>query len=303
MTLRFGHVLLAAAFHIALFAFMAIGVQCTEKPQPPVVIEAVMVTGKNVQAKAKQPEPSENLEAQEQIKAKQQAAEQAARQQAEADQKRQEEQRVEQERRNQETERKRQEAEEVVKKQQEAEQAEIARQKVEQERKQQEEQQRKQAEAEEQKKRQQEEQRKADEARKAEEERKRKEEAARKIADQKAQEAALRKALQAEEDQMAQAAAIAGVQNEWAAQIVAHVSDNWLQPPGLTGNPVCKVRVTLLSTGQLATVTIVQRSTSAVFDDSVEKAVWKSDPFPLPSDPKAFVRELTLTFDPQSLSR
>lgn len=300
--MRFRHFLLSLAFHGAVLALLVIGVQCSPKMQPPAVMEAVLVTGRNEQARTRELPPEPDVQAQQrQIQAQRAAAEEAARQAAEQARRTQEEQRIEQERRLQEEERRR-DLQAEAQRRAEAEQAEIARKKVEEEeRRRQEEEQRREAERLE-RERQAEEQRKREEARKREEERKRQEEAARKAAEERRRrEQEMAQALQAEEERMAQAAYITGVQNDWVAAIQRVVRNNWLRPPGLSPELICEVRVEILPNGQIVNARISRPSGSAVYDDSVLKAVYKSDPLPLPADPAAFERVLSFTFTPASL--
>ena len=129
---------------------------------------------------------------------------------------------------------------------------------------------------------------------KAAEEKKRAEEAAR-----KAQEDLARQAM-AEEAARAQAAYIQGVQATWAQQLAAHMRPYWIRPPSLPDNLRCQVEITLLPSGAVQSVRVVQSSGSPAFDDSVKTAVEKASPLPLPQDPKAFVRLIQPIYSPAS---
>jgi len=124
-------------------------------------------------------------------------------------------------------------------------------------------------------------------------------------AKQKADDAARKKsfadALAAEELARAQAAIKGQLQMSWVSAIIDRISRNWLRPPGLSESLKAVVAVDLLPSGQILDARIKISSGSAVFDDSVLKAVFKSDPLPLPDDMSAFERQLELTFTPKDL--
>lgn len=79
------------------------------------------------------------------------------------------------------------------------------------------------------------------------------------------------------------------------------VARYWLRPPGIS-NLTCRVRVRLGATGSVLDVTITKSSGQQSFDQSVEAAVWKADPLPMPettalrADPR--FREHIFIFDP-----
>lgn len=136
----------------------------------------------------------------------------------------------------------------------------------------------------------------------AEEERKRKEEEARKQAEERARQEALRKQLQAEED--ARTAQIIGsVQRTWAQMLSAAIARNWRRPLGVGDSLRCQIEIELLPNGQVVNVRVVRSSGVPAFDDSVVTAALKSSPLPLPSDMRAFERTLRPTFDPRLLEQ
>lgn len=141
-----------------------------------------------------------------------------------------------------------------------------------------------------------EEERKAAERAKAEAERKRKAAAeARAKADREAREAELAAQFQAEQD-ATELAAVAG-------RIRAKVERNWLQPPGTAGRGLrCTVKVRLGGSGSVLLVSVVKSSGNAAFDRSVEAAVRKADPLPMPSSQRllAKFREIEFVFEPSN---
>ena len=155
--------------------------------------------------------------------------------------------------------------------------------------------------------------RKAEQAtkQKAEAERKRKaEQAAKKKAEaeRKAREAAARQreaeqAMQAEiaaEQQAEKAARDRGVVAEHVAYIQEKVRRNWLRPAGSSDDFTCTLEVSLIPGGDVAKARVVQSCGSTVLDRSVESAVFKAAPLPVPGDSGLFhhFRELRFVFSP-----
>lgn len=324
--LQFRHLSLALAFHGAIGLLLFFGVQCSPKIQPPPTIVAVMVSGeqaaRNVGAAKVAPQPVPDNSEEQKLKSqreREKEQERAAEQQREVEQRRVQEE----EKRQQADEEKRQQAaaEDAKRQQQREAEAEAKRKavaeeglrKVEEDKKRAaEEQQRQKAaedaqrraeeeankKAEEEKRRQAEEEqkKKADaEKRKAEEERKRKE------AETKRREAELQRAIANESAAAMEAEYISGVQRSWQDDLRDHIAQRWLRPPGLPDDISCKIAIELLPNGTIISVRVVQSSGIQAFDDSVVRAAQKSDPLPLPSDPKAFVRVLQPMFTPATL--
>ncbi len=79
------------------------------------------------------------------------------------------------------------------------------------------------------------------------------------------------------------------------------VARYWLRPPGVTGL-TCRVQVRLGTTGSVLSVAVLESSGQHIFDQSVQAAVWKADPLPMPvdealrADPR--FREHIFIFDP-----
>ncbi|HHH36830.1 MAG TPA: cell envelope integrity protein TolA [Gammaproteobacteria bacterium] len=158
------------------------------------------------------------------------------------------------------------------------------------------------------------EKKKAAEQRRLAEEEKRKEAAARKAAlkreqeelerKRKAEEARRRKL--AEEELKKQLAAeearrIRSVVGKYVEIIKQQVERNWLRPPGSAAGLSCQVQVRLIPGGEVVDVQILRGSGDAAFDDSVQKAVLRASPLPLPPDPALFehFRELKFIFKPE----
>ena len=78
------------------------------------------------------------------------------------------------------------------------------------------------------------------------------------------------------------------------------VQQSWLRPPGSPEGLKCTVRVRLIPSGVVGSVSIVKSSGNGAFDRSVEQAIYKAEPLPVPKG-SAFenFREITFIFDPK----
>jgi colicin import membrane protein len=114
-----------------------------------------------------------------------------------------------------------------------------------------------------------------------------------------AQEAELRKSLEAEERGRA-------LQNSdeaarWHAQIVAKIQRAWIKPPSAQPGISCTVLVTQVPGGEVTSVRVDScNGGDAALRESVERAVYNASPLPSPPDPALFERNLELTFAPTS---
>lgn len=90
--------------------------------------------------------------------------------------------------------------------------------------------------------------------------------------------------------------------NSAVAAITQKVQQNWLRPIGSAQGLQCTVRVRLIPTGDIVpgSVAIIKSSGNGAFDRSVEKAIYKAEPLPVPKG-AAFesFRSLTFVFDPK----
>ena len=86
---------------------------------------------------------------------------------------------------------------------------------------------------------------------------------------------------------------------EYIEQIKDSIERNWLRPPGIASDLKCVVRVLQLPGGHVIQVDIQIRSGNVAFDRSVEEAVLRSSPLPVPKDPALFDRTLVITFEPE----
>jgi len=129
--------------------------------------------------------------------------------------------------------------------------------------------------------------------RKAAEKKKREAAQARIRAEGKAREAELMAQMQDEQDYTETARVISDIRGK--------VERNWLRPPGTAEQGLrCKVKVRLGVTGSVLMVNVIQSSGNGAFDRSVEAAVRKADPLPMPVSKHlvAQFRDLEFVFDP-----
>ena len=87
---------------------------------------------------------------------------------------------------------------------------------------------------------------------------------------------------------------------EYVAQIKDKIERNWLRPPGTASGLKCVVRVSQLPGGDVVQVDIQTGSGNVAFDRSVEEAVLRSSPLPVPKDPSLFDRHIVITFEPEA---
>lgn len=133
----------------------------------------------------------------------------------------------------------------------------------------------------------------------AQEEARKKEEARR----QKLTEQSLQEQLAAEEKARLAAASTARAGTEiqkYRYLIEQRVSRSWNRPVGVVRGLKCEVLVKLTPSGEVLSARVERSSGNAVFDRSVENAVYKAAPLPLPEDPALFdnFREIRFVFDP-----
>jgi colicin import membrane protein len=119
------------------------------------------------------------------------------------------------------------------------------------------------------------------------------------IREQLAQE---QKALQARErqDVLKQfAPPVAGLPDAgYIDKIRTKIRNNVRVPTGIKGNPEAVFDVVQLPTGEVLSAKLVKSSGHQLYDEAVERAIWKSSPLPKPDRPEQFLRQFTLRFKP-----
>ncbi|MBI5782106.1 MAG: cell envelope integrity protein TolA [Gammaproteobacteria bacterium] len=121
---------------------------------------------------------------------------------------------------------------------------------------------------------------------------------------QKLTEQSLQEQLAAEEKSRQQAAHAARAATEidkYRSLIRQRVSRSWNRPVGVAKGLKCVVSVRLAPGGEVLSANVVRSSGNTVFDRSVENAVYKAAPLPLPEDPTLFdnFREIEFLFSPE----
>jgi colicin import membrane protein len=141
----------------------------------------------------------------------------------------------------------------------------------------------------------------AERQQKAEAERKRVAEIERKQRERAAADAAAReKQLQdqlAEEEGLMQARSSPAM-SQYAAQIQQHVERQWNRPSSARSGLECVVAVSQSPNGTVLRVQVEQCNGDAAVKQSIENAVQKASPLPLPSDMRLFERNLRFIFKP-----
>lgn len=262
--------------HVALLAIISSNlVVLPNRPMPQLAIEATLVAPDQVR-KAPKEDPriaeQQRREEQQRVEREQQAEkERVERDRQAAEQQRQQEQRAAEQKRA-EQQKKEAEAKAQAEKQRQREAAE----KQERERK-----------AAEEKARQEKERRAAEERAKAEALRK----------EQERRQAELVAAMEAEEA-LAQAAS-SGELARYLALIQQKVERNWVRPPSAQPGLECEVAVQQLPNGDVVDARTVRCNGDAAVQRSVENAVRRSSPLPLPENRALFERNLRFIFKPE----
>ena len=134
----------------------------------------------------------------------------------------------------------------------------------------------------------------AEKKRKAEVAARKKAQAEKKKAEAAARQLELEAQYQAEQDLTEKQLIMAAIQQK--------VDRNWLRPPGTPQNLSCEVRVRLGANGSVLLVSIIKSSGDVGFDRSVESAVSKADPLPMPTSPRLVsqFRDIRFVFKPSS---
>lgn len=106
---------------------------------------------------------------------------------------------------------------------------------------------------------------------------------------------------QAARERAEQAAARERVVNEYTTKITNKIKIKVVMPPGVPDDALAEFRVTLLPGGAVFSVEMKKSSGNEAYDNAVERAIYKSDPLPLPPDAAMFkdFRVLRLKFQPR----
>lgn len=122
------------------------------------------------------------------------------------------------------------------------------------------------------------------------------------LAEQLAREQAAQQ-QKAEQEAKRQAERAAVLEADFIEQIRAKVSSVWRYPPSVRPDQEVSVRIQLVPTGEVIQVQVVRSSGHAALDRSVEQAVVRASPLPVPDDIRLFeqkFRNLTINFRPEN---
>ena len=102
--------------------------------------------------------------------------------------------------------------------------------------------------------------------------------------EQQKREEEFRNKLKAEQERLAKESdkQKQSVINQYKAMITAKVRQNWIVPASATEGMSCEVQVRLIPSGDVITVQLTRSSGDETFDRSVENAVRKASPLPVP---------------------
>lgn len=103
-----------------------------------------------------------------------------------------------------------------------------------------------------------------------------------------------RQALEAEEAAMA--ARNSPEMSVYVAAIQSKVQRNWIRPATAPDDLVCSVRVRQLPSGEVLSAQVINCNGNDAVVRSVEAAVRKASPLPLPTNPLLFSRDMRLNF-------
>ncbi|MDH2916106.1 MAG: cell envelope integrity protein TolA [Gallionella sp.] len=95
-------------------------------------------------------------------------------------------------------------------------------------------------------------------------------------------------------------AAMAAEVGRYQDMIRSKIRRNIVMPPDVTESAVAEFRVTLLPGGMVMETLLLKSSGNAAYDNAAERAIYKAQPLPLPTDPgmQKMFRELRLTIRP-----
>jgi colicin import membrane protein len=90
----------------------------------------------------------------------------------------------------------------------------------------------------------------------------------------------------------------AAARAQYARTLIDHISRQWYRPPSARPGVRCIVSMTQTPAGDVIELRITECNGDEAVRASVELAVIRSSPLPLPSDPAVFSRKVTVEFAP-----
>lgn len=132
-------------------------------------------------------------------------------------------------------------------------------------------------------------------------ERRQKEEAEKRRAAEEARQRAAREEelrRQIAEEEGLMEARTSSAMSSYVALIQQHVERRWIRPPSARSGIECEVRVAQGPSGVVLSVTVGTCNGDQAVRQSIETAVQRASPLPLPADPRLFERNLRFIFKP-----
>ncbi|MGD9500710.1 cell envelope integrity protein TolA, partial [Halothiobacillus sp.] len=120
-------------------------------------------------------------------------------------------------------------------------------------------------------------------------------EKAAKLAAQKADQAR-KAALQQQLQDELRASQSKGILDAYGAAIKAKVQSQWFKPPGWQPDWTCDVKISQANDGTVLNVKILRCDGDQLFQSSVQQAVERASPLPLPSDMTLFQPTINFKF-------
>lgn len=100
-------------------------------------------------------------------------------------------------------------------------------------------------------------------------------------------------------EEAARAARLQTMRQRYIMLIAQKVENNWLRPASTSDDQSCEVIVTQTMMGDVIEVFLQACTSDVAFQRSVERAVRKASPLPLPPDPELFDRRIYFKFKPR----
>ena len=104
---------------------------------------------------------------------------------------------------------------------------------------------------------------------------------------------------QLKDEEELEVASNSGALADYVALIRQKVERNWVRPPGARAGIECEVSVTQIPGGQVTSVRTERCNADEPVRRSIEAAVLRASPLPLPAESKLFERNLRFTFKPE----
>ncbi len=96
------------------------------------------------------------------------------------------------------------------------------------------------------------------------------------------------------------AARSSGLADQYVAEITARIERAWIRPASAQAGLSCEVHVTQVPGGAVVSARVGDCNGNEAVRQSIEAAVFRASPLPVPKDPALFERRLVVTFRPEN---